>query len=164
MTTDFFEPGKKYELFGVDGNCFKIGDRVLEATEDPSDGYRSYLGSIEVKDPTGLIFFGKPIARVQIIAERTRGRGDYADGFDGYFFRDADGWDWLIIGTNNCSDWYPSFHFEWRPRSQDDEMASLMRQHETAEDPEDRAFAVRRMVEMDGAMDAVESGPEARNA
>jgi hypothetical protein len=41
---------KVFDFYGVCDNCFKINNFVFEAVEDPSDGYRSYLESIQLDD------------------------------------------------------------------------------------------------------------------
>jgi len=104
----WFQKGRYYNFYGVDGNRFKIGSEVFEAIEDECDGYRSYLGSIEVKDKSE-IFFKTAIARVTVTEE------DY-DGFRGYCFTDATGHCWLKIGTNEMYDYYPCFVFHYEPK------------------------------------------------
>ena len=104
--------GKTVALYGVDNNCFKIGFKkktyVFEAVEDPDDGYRSFMESIEVKDPEGLVFFKRPVARAEI-----RDSEQY-DG--GYEFVDDDGHVWLTFGTDYTDSYYPYFVFAWRAK------------------------------------------------
>jgi hypothetical protein len=100
--------GKKLPFYGVDNYSFKIGEDVFEALEDESDGYRSCLGSVEVKDAEGLIFFETPIVQVTLSAKD--------DGyFEGHVLTDQNGHEWLHIGTENYDDYYPSFVFRYEP-------------------------------------------------
>ncbi len=103
---------KTFKFYGVDGNCYKLDDTIWEAIEDPNDGYRSYLASIQSKsNNANLIFFSDPIATVEVretIIEH---------GFDGYNFVDVvDGHVWLEIGTENYDDYYPCFRFVYHPK------------------------------------------------
>lgn len=102
---------KEFKFYGVCENCYKLGDTVWEAIEDPSDGYRSYLASIEYKnDGHNLTFFPDPIATVVIHQENN-------EVFDGYEFVDVeDGHIWLEVGTNRHNDYYPSFYFAYHPK------------------------------------------------
>lgn len=99
-------------FFGVSHNQFKLNDKVFEAIEDEADGYRSYLGSIEVRDPDG-IFFGIPLGVVRLDeVEHADGRDD----FEGYQLVDVfTGHVWLTFGTENSSDYYPWFIFDYTP-------------------------------------------------
>lgn len=84
-----FKYNEEFDFYGVCNNEFKLNDTVYEAVEDPDDGYRSYLGSIEVKNSDG-IFFGMPLARVKAVAV-----GNHRD-LDGWEFVDVtDGHVWL---------------------------------------------------------------------
>jgi len=101
--------GQELPFFGVDNHAFKIGDYVFEAIEDESDGYRSYLKSVEVKEIGDLIFFVTPIATVKITEET-------GASCDLYVFTDSEGYVWLTFGTNNTDDYYPYFTFEYKPQ------------------------------------------------
>lgn len=101
--------GTTHGLYGVDGNFFKLGKKVFEAKEDESDGYRSYLDSVEVSNKEGLIFFKRQVAKVEIVKFDT-------NSFNGYLLRDSSGHVWLEIGTDNCDDYYPYFVFTWHPK------------------------------------------------
>ena len=106
--------GKKFNFYGVDNNCFKLNDKVLEAIEDDTDGYRSMLGTIEVSGKGG-IFFRLPIAKV--IVKKV----DDGDN-DGYELIDSkDGHTWLSFGTNRSSSFYPCFYFNYQPKGKDDD-------------------------------------------
>lgn len=135
--------GGTYDFYGVDDKSFCIGvggaRLVLEAVEDPSDGYRSYFGCFRTSD-IGAIFFGRPIARVILEvggrSERCRcfcGDNDPYDSskpdnpcpdhlqqqqqnFSGWVLRDADnGHLWLQVGTDHGEDYYPCFTFRYQP-------------------------------------------------
>lgn len=121
--------GQTLPFYGVDNNMFKLGDKVYHAKEDPDDGYRSYLDTIEeTTPPSNSIFFKQPVAHVRV--ERFDHNGDdYVPGymsddnqelghpaFGGYRLVDAQtGHPWLTVGTNFQEDYYPSFHFHYNP-------------------------------------------------
>ena len=103
----WFEEGAQYSFYGVDGNYFKLDNRVFEAIEDPSDGYRSYLGSIRHAKNPGAIFFTTPIARVQV-------RTVSLDTFEGFELVDRFNHVWLRVGTNTTTDdYYPFFVYRY---------------------------------------------------
>jgi hypothetical protein len=101
---------KTFAFYGVCGNRYKLDDKVWEAKEDPSDGYRSYLGSIEIVNDSTDIFYKTPLAIVRV------------EKFDdtnsnGYKIIDmVDEFVWLIIGTGNTDDYYPYFIFEYHAK------------------------------------------------
>jgi hypothetical protein len=104
--------GKEFKFYGVDNCCMKLGNQVFEAVEDESDGYRSYLGSIEVIDlkSTNLIFPRYSFANVRV-------EEDWGDVFQGYILRDVlDGHEWLRFGTDYCDDYYPVFRFQYQAK------------------------------------------------
>lgn len=144
---DIFESliGGVYDFYGVDNHAFCIGvdgsRLILEAVDDPSDGYRSYFGCF-VFDDTNVspIFFGTPIARVRLLeggrSRRTPcfcdGNDPYDDGrtdhpcenhaasqrtnFSGWVLRDVDtDHEWLTVGTDHGEDYYPCFTFIYQP-------------------------------------------------
>lgn len=101
--------GKTFQFFGIDCNAFKLNSIVYEALEDEDDGYRSYLGSIELKDDHDYKFLRRPLGRVRIERE-DEGR------FDGYRFIDVvTNHTWLTIGTDDTDDYYPYFIFNYTP-------------------------------------------------
>jgi len=102
---------KTFKFYGVDNNFYKLDNTVWEAVEDPSDGYRSYLDSIEEKiNSDKLIFFSEPLAEVKVIKSDD-------NNIDGYSLIDTkDGWVWLRIGTYDYDDYYPCFRFEYNPK------------------------------------------------
>jgi hypothetical protein len=109
--------GKEFPFYGIDGYSFKLGDMVFEALEDPCDGYRSYLGSIEVVERTG-IFFPNPIATVKIVPYDSEYKYDSTRSNIGHKLVDVeDGHVWLEVGTDAYDDWYPCFAFRYQPKS-----------------------------------------------
>ena len=101
-----FEVGLEADFYGVDCNSFKLNNCVFEAIEDESDGYRSCMSEIRMRDYTkGLIFFQTPLARI-CVKERTK--NTYYHGYD--LVDVKDGFIWLTFGTNDPHD-YPSFEF-----------------------------------------------------
>lgn len=111
-TSDFDDVvGQEFDFFGVDNLHYKLGDTVWLAVEDESDGYRSYLGSINKADHSDLIFPDQPFARVTV--------EKYDTGSDeGFRIVDlVDGHVWLRVGTDNTDDYYPSFVFEYTAKA-----------------------------------------------
>jgi hypothetical protein len=104
--------GREFGFYGVCNNEFKLDDDVWEAIEDPSDGCRSYLGSVKKKDSDG-IFFGSPIATVKVLP-LDRLANEEAEGFK--IVDAADGHVWLEFGTANIGDCYPWFVFTYHPK------------------------------------------------
>lgn len=135
--------GGTYELYGADNTSFCIGVNgarmVLEAVENPSDGYRSYFGCFRSSE-VGKIFFGGPIARVKLSeGGRSRKIRCFCNGndpynplledrpckyhteeqqrnFSGWVLKDVDsGHEWLTVGTDYGEDYYPCFVFYYQP-------------------------------------------------
>lgn len=125
-----------YDFYGIDNNCFCIGSKgsrmVLEAIENPSDGYRSYFECFRTLE-VNKIFFKNPIAKVVLqgggMSTRIRIDPEYddegneiddsrkrIDAFSGWVLRDVDtGHVWLTIGTDYGEDYYPCFTFRYTP-------------------------------------------------
>jgi len=109
--------GSEVDYYGADegDNAFKVDEVVFKALEDPDDGYRSYLGTINYSEDHNSIFFRAPIARVRIEAF------DCEDGSRddrGYRFVDVeDGHVWLEFGTKDYNDYYPYFIFRHSPKN-----------------------------------------------
>jgi hypothetical protein len=101
IINDIFDKGP-FEFYGVYNNKFKLGETVFEALEDPDDGYRSYLSSIELINYKG-IFSKRPFALVKV--------QEYEDGIR--LIDDNTGHVWLKIYTDNSDDYYPLFKFEY---------------------------------------------------
>ena len=111
--------GTVVDYYGADSaeNTFKIDDIVFKAIEDPDDGYRSYLGSIDYTKDSNSIFFRKPLAKVKIESFDEENSKDYHEGYKGYRFIDVkDKHIWLEFGTAKYLDWYPMFVFRHRPK------------------------------------------------
>ena len=107
------------DYYGSDAaeNTFKIDDIVFKAVEDPDDGYRSYLGSIDYTKDTNSIFFRKPLAKVKIVSFDEDCFDDYHEGCKGYRLIDIkDKHVWLEFGTAKYLDYYPMFIFRPRPK------------------------------------------------
>ncbi len=103
-------------FFGVDGNCFKIGDKVLEAVEDENDGYRSMLEDVRERTEEGLVFFGQPLDTV-MVREAPPEPTEYSRDFRGHeVVSTKDGHRWLLLGTDDFLDYYPMFTFAYSPR------------------------------------------------
>lgn len=105
------------EFFGVDGNTFRVraGGELLtfEAVEDAEDGYRSCMEEIELRPNVG-VFYGAPVATVTFC--ETDRSSDGSRAFRGWEAVDADGHRWLVFGTDNSDDYYPSFIFTYTPK------------------------------------------------
>jgi hypothetical protein len=113
--------GEVLRFYGVENNVLCVARKgrrkkiAFEAVEDESDGYRSMLEEVrevrEVREVPveGRIFFATPIAMVTV---------QDADGeVDGWKLVDAkDGHVWLVLGTDNADDYYPSFRFDYTPK------------------------------------------------
>lgn len=113
------ESKEVFDFYGHDNCAFKLGEAIFEAIEDPDDGYRSYLDTIKLKSSKGLIFFGQPIAQVQVTEFKSKSDLEkYAyEEFVGYALRDiTDGHIWLKIGTDYRDDYYPCFVFSYQPK------------------------------------------------
>lgn len=123
--------GSEYEFYGVDNNCFCIGKNgtrmVLEAVENPSDGYRSYFGCFKTSS-VNKIFFRESLAIVRFkeggVSERERSWGDSTEDlrdarshqFSGWILEDVKtGHAWLTVGTDYTDDYYPCFTFRYSP-------------------------------------------------
>jgi len=102
--------GKEFAFYGVCNNEFKLDNTVYEALEDESDGYRSYLDTVIVKQSDG-IFSAQPLARVRLETED----GDCSDVCK--LIDVSDGHVWLCFGTGDYDDYYPYFIFDYEPKS-----------------------------------------------
>lgn len=98
--------GKEFWFYGATEHQFKIGATVWEAEEDESDGYRSYLGSVERK-VSDAIFFKRPIAKVRV--EILPDENKLVDVKDGH--------EWLRFGTDYADPYYPYFFFDYQPKA-----------------------------------------------
>jgi hypothetical protein len=117
--TDLMESlkGHKFRFYGVDNTRFKLDDVVYEAKEDESDGYRSYLESIQVVLDCSSIFFKRPVASVTVRdAVVPRITNVYDDGLEGWELVDDSGHVWLLVGTDRSDGYYPFFTFRYTPK------------------------------------------------
>jgi hypothetical protein len=125
MLADFdYYVGKTFKFCGVDHNRFKLDDTVWEAIEDPNDGYRSSLGSVQVTESQdNLIFSSVPLATVKIVSYK--GPMGKDNDYD-YVWREkdvyqlvdvVDGHIWLEFGTEDIDDYYPGFSFHYQPKA-----------------------------------------------
>lgn len=116
--------GAEVEYYGADEAAltFKIDGVVFKVLEDPDDGYRSYLKTVDYTDDNDSIFFRSPLALVRIETYDDKGADDGADQYmnlanQGYRLVDAiDGHVWLKFGTHNYDDYYPMFVFRHSPK------------------------------------------------
>lgn len=111
--------GTELPYFGMDNNCFKLGSKVYEAIEDPSDGYRSYLEAVEVKgDTSGLVFSTRRLAKVKVTELNTTETYKGTEyPFDGIALVDVtDGHVWAEIGTGHGDEYYPSYVCRQNPK------------------------------------------------
>ena len=111
--TETFEKyclGEEFNFYGVCNEDFKLGRKVWRAVEDESDGYRSYLDSIEVTEKLDQIFFDRPLAKVKVVEIQ-----DY--DYPRFALVDVkDGHVWLEVGTDQYDDYYPCYRFEYHPK------------------------------------------------
>lgn len=107
-----------FAFYGVFGTKFKLGDSVFEAIEDPYDGYRSYLDTLEIASKGNAVFSRTPIASVFImLVDR--------ESTQGYELIDAKtGHIWLRVGTDDYGDYYPCFIFQYEPMAPTDETST----------------------------------------
>lgn len=107
ITAPYFDDllDQTFKFYGATEHQFKLDKTVWEAIEDESDGYRSYLGSVERTNSTA-IFFRTKIAEVILKYD-----GDY------YTLEDiSDSHIWLTFGTDNSDGYYPIFVFQYQPK------------------------------------------------
>jgi len=137
--------GREFALYGVDNTAFCVrpaGKRarvVYEVREDESDGYRSSLKDVVVVPIANKIFSPRSIAHVCLTEWRDGNWQPHSDlaqacvaarllqgfrddtsldgSFEGWALLDPSGYPWLIFGTSNADDYYPSFVFRWNPKA-----------------------------------------------
>jgi hypothetical protein len=111
--------GSILDYYGADGgdNTFNVDGIVFKVLEDPNDGYRSMLGTIDYTDQHTSIFFKKPISKVRIVIyDSEKDESEYSYN-QGYRLVDVDdGHVWLEFGTHNYDDYYPYFIFRHMPK------------------------------------------------
>ena len=119
--------GKKYKFYGAVNNRFRLNNKVYECVEDPSDDYRSRMEDFKVelinksnKNSFGL--FTKPVALVELKREKDYDTWDNITpdpySYEGlWYLIDEFNHIWLTFGTNCSDDYYPSFTFNYEPKS-----------------------------------------------
>jgi hypothetical protein len=114
--------GRTFKFYGATEGCFKIDEEIYEVREDENDGYRSAMEGVFPVVGKGLIFFSKPLDKV--VFKEAPSKPDP----DSYHYGVFDGWEmvsvkdghrWLLFGTDNSDDWYPSYTFSYTPRDED---------------------------------------------
>lgn len=112
--------GAEVEYYGADSgdNTFNIDGVVFKVLEDPDDGYRSYLNTVDYTNEHNSIFFKSPLALVRIETYDIREDSEYlSQANQGYQLVDiADDHVWLRFGTHNYDDYYPMFIFNHYPK------------------------------------------------
>lgn len=106
--------------YGDPRSCviFTLDGVNYAAVEDPSDGYRSYLESLEVtsKEPD----FKFPPQRVNVTHCARKENGGYSEDCDIWIISDAvNGKPVLEVGTDNHDDYYPMCVMHWTPENMD---------------------------------------------
>ncbi len=86
---------------------FRLNGKIYIATEDPSDGYRSYLGSLIEAGPDETMRNVFPPVKVR--AEQGKGTHGYGVSETTAFIDVVTDKLVLEIGTYNTDDYYPSF-------------------------------------------------------
>ena len=113
--------GTVVEYYGADAgeNEFNVDGVIFKVLEDPDDGYRSHLGTIEYSTDSKGIFFKTPIAKVRIEEYDEKEDDSYVGQVNqGYRLVDiTDNHVWLIFGTHNYDDYYPCFVFRHFPKA-----------------------------------------------
>lgn len=97
--------------YGDTADCinFVLDDKTYSAMENPSDGYRSYLGYLVQTEALSVLNTFPPIAvRIEATAE-----GGYWEGLR--FYDVANEALVLEIGTSSADDYYPSCVMSWNP-------------------------------------------------
>ena len=123
--------GAVLEYYGADtgDHTFKVDDIVFKVLEDPDDGYRSHLGTIDYTREHNSIFFKTPVAKVMIETydskhdpDEPRDDDSFSGVKQGYRLVDVDdGHVWLEFGTDNYDDYYPMFMFRHHPKESPNE-------------------------------------------
>ena len=116
------------DYYGCDqaDNTFKVDEIVFKVLEDPEDGYRSCLGTMDYtkphRDRPTSIFYKHPIATVRVVPFNEEPiKGDKYAGHrgdrKGYRLLDMeDDHCWLEFGTDYYDDYYPYFVFSHTPK------------------------------------------------
>jgi hypothetical protein len=111
--------GAELEYYGADNadSTFKVDGVVFKVLEDPDDGFRSYLKTVDYTDDHDSIFFRSPLALVRIETYDVRDECGMSQANQGYKLVDViDKHTWLKFGTHNYDDYYPMFIFSHTPK------------------------------------------------
>lgn len=113
--------GNVVNFYGVDGNLFKLDDKIFRVVEDESDGYRSSLDGLSIHHAGK--FFKNPLTKVRILDKvpdtydsREEKLHLYSNGkyFDGWILQDIyTNKLVLMVGTDNADDYYPCFVYNY---------------------------------------------------
>jgi hypothetical protein len=106
-----------YKLSGVsresdnDGETiwFRLNNRTYVATEDPEDGYRSCLGSIEIVNVLPKFTFLPIEVKCVYVSSTDREVVEVYDVKTNKMI--------LEVGTHNIDDYYPGFVASWDPQN-----------------------------------------------
>lgn len=93
---------------------FCLDDVVYVATEDPSDGYRSYLGQLIIDNTNTMS--NQFLAQRVVGVHRVKGNYDTVDDIL-ELIDVVTGEVVLEVGTDNCDDYYPSFVSSFHPEA-----------------------------------------------
>lgn len=93
---------------------FTLDGVTYVAYEDPSDGYRSYCGELQISDtPCETL-----LPNVEVVCVyRDSGVGYYSSSDILEFIDSKNGKTVLLVGTNNDDDYYPFCVFEYTPEN-----------------------------------------------
>ena len=92
---------------------FELDGIIYMATENPDDGYRSYMNELEIINEP--LKFKIPQMQVVCIHET---RDEYSSKSDILSFIDVENGEvFLRIGTENTDDYYPCCLFEYKPEN-----------------------------------------------
>lgn len=104
---------KKWDDYYEQCQCirFKLDGVVYVATEDPDDGYRSYLGELKIDE----VDTKNPFSGVEVLASY-RDINKYNETSEIIDFIDTTtGEVVLSVGTDSSDDYYPSFIAHFNP-------------------------------------------------
>jgi|ERR1051325_1448921 hypothetical protein len=92
----------------------RLGDKTYKFSEDPDDGYRSYLSTVFVVDTE--VSYKFPPQKVYA-AMKPRDESDYYDHEILQFF-DAENHELVLeVGTDDVEDYYPTCVMHWYPQN-----------------------------------------------
>lgn len=92
---------------------FELDGIIYMATENPDDGYRSYMNELEIINEP--LKFKIPQMQVVCVHDTKDEHGDKSDILS--FIDEKNGKVFLRIGTENTDDYYPYCLFEYKPEN-----------------------------------------------